>query len=165
MFPVGKADTVVNVSRHPDCGGFFPPVAHLKQGFLSLPNLLSIADMLYSIDGRPAHDALTTDGFVIVDNLIKTELFGPLREAAERAIEKARAGEWKERRLVGTPFPPWNEGTDVWGVQHLLHPDLGEAIFAEWYGSEEMVHAVESFDVHMAMVMPIGLVDSNAPRC
>ncbi|KAH8551490.1 hypothetical protein BGW37DRAFT_537989 [Umbelopsis sp. PMI_123] len=98
--------------------------------------------MLYSIDGRPAHDALATDGFVIIDNLIKPELLGPLREAAERAIKKARAGEWKERRFVGTPFPPWDQGTDVWGVQHLLHPDLGESIFAEWYGSEEMINAV-----------------------
>jgi hypothetical protein len=57
----------------------------------------SITNMLYSIDGRPAHDALATDGFVIIDNLIKPELLGPLREAAERAIKKARAGEWKER--------------------------------------------------------------------
>jgi hypothetical protein len=46
------------------------------------------------------------------------------------------------RRFVGTPFPPWNEGTDVWGVQHLLNPELGEPIFAEWYGSEEMINAV-----------------------
>lgn len=46
------------------------------------------------------------------------------------------------RRFVGTPFPPWDEGTDVWGVQHLLHPDLGEPVFAEWYGSEEMINAV-----------------------
>jgi hypothetical protein len=45
-------------------------------------------------------------------------------------------------RFVGTPFPPWDQGTDVWGVQHLLHPDLGESIFAEWYGSEEMINAV-----------------------
>jgi hypothetical protein len=46
------------------------------------------------------------------------------------------------RRFVGTPFPPWNEGTDVWGVQHLLNPKLGEPVFAEWYGSEEMINAV-----------------------
>ncbi|KAI8582289.1 hypothetical protein K450DRAFT_228260 [Umbelopsis ramanniana AG] len=98
--------------------------------------------MLYSTDGRPAHDAMTTDGFVIIDNLIKPELLEPLRQAAERVIKKARDGEWKERRLVGTPFPPWNEGTDVWGVQHLLNPELGEPVFAEWYGSEEMINAV-----------------------
>ena len=53
--------------------------------------------MLYSIDGRPAHDAMTTDGFVIIDNLIKPELLEPLREAAARVIKKARDGEWKER--------------------------------------------------------------------
>jgi hypothetical protein len=53
--------------------------------------------MLYSTDGRPAHEAMEADGYVIIDNLIKPELLGPLREAAERVIKKARQGEWKER--------------------------------------------------------------------
>jgi hypothetical protein len=44
---------------------------------------------------------------------------------------------FKYRRLVGTQFPPWNEGTDVWGVQHMMHPDLNEPVFAEWYGSPD----------------------------
>jgi hypothetical protein len=47
------------------------------------------------------------------------------------------------RRLVGTQFPPWTEGTDVWGVQHMMHPDLKEPVFAEWYGSEKLLAAVE----------------------
>lgn len=45
-------------------------------------------------------------------------------------------------RLVGTQFPPWTEGDDVWGVQHLLHPDLKETAFMEWYGSEALLAAV-----------------------
>lgn len=47
------------------------------------------------------------------------------------------------RRLVGTQFPPWTEGNDVWGVQHLLHPELKEPIFAEWYGSTKLLEAVQ----------------------
>lgn len=47
------------------------------------------------------------------------------------------------RRLVGTQFPPWTEGTDVWGVQHMIHPDLKEKVFAEWYGSPKLLEAVE----------------------
>lgn len=45
-------------------------------------------------------------------------------------------------RLVGTQFPPWTEGTDVWGVQHLMHPELKEPVFAEWYGSPQLQEAV-----------------------
>jgi hypothetical protein len=44
--------------------------------------------------------------------------------------------------LVGTQFPPWTEGTDVWGVQHLMHPALQEPVFAEWYGSSDVQQAV-----------------------
>lgn len=45
-------------------------------------------------------------------------------------------------RLVGTQFPPWAEGTDVWGVQHLMHPELKEPVFAEWYGSSQLQEVV-----------------------
>lgn len=44
---------------------------------------------------------------------------------------------------MGTQFPPWTEGTDVWGVQHLLHPELQEGIFSEWYGSPLLLEAVQ----------------------
>jgi hypothetical protein len=47
------------------------------------------------------------------------------------------------RRLVGTQFPPWTEGTDVWGVQHMTHPDLKEKVFAEWLGSPKLLEAVQ----------------------
>jgi hypothetical protein len=30
----------------------------------------------------------------------------------------------------------------VWGVQHLMHPDLQEPVFAEWYGSPKLQEAV-----------------------
>lgn len=45
-------------------------------------------------------------------------------------------------RLVGTQFPPWTEGTDVWGVQHVMHPELSEPAFANWYGSKQLLQAV-----------------------
>ncbi|CAO3611513.1 unnamed protein product [Mucor hiemalis] len=70
-------------------------------------------------------------------------MFPRLREACDRVVQKARNHEWNYRRLVGTQFPPWDEGTDVWGVQHMTHPDLKEPVFAEWYGSEKLLAAVE----------------------
>lgn len=30
----------------------------------------------------------------------------------------------------------------MWGVQHLLHPELNEPIFMEWYGSPKLMEAV-----------------------
>ena len=82
-------------------------------------------------------------GYVIVPSLIPTELDTPLREATERAISKTRSGEWPHRRTVGKQFPPYNDNNpDSWGVQHLMHPDLGEPIFAEWYTSEALVRTI-----------------------
>ncbi|CEG76955.1 hypothetical protein RMATCC62417_11775 [Rhizopus microsporus] len=99
--------------------------------------------MITDIHNRPIHEALKENGYVIVDNLIPQDMFTKLREACDRVVDKARKGEWKYRRLVGTQFPPWTEGTDVWGVQHLLHPDLNEPIFAQWYGSCKLLEAVQ----------------------
>lgn len=82
---------------------------------------------------------LDDEGFVVIPNLISPSLFQPLLEAAERAISKTRSGEWPHRRIVGKQFPPFvGDEKDSWGVQHLMHPDLAEPVFAKWYGSEEL---------------------------
>ncbi|RUS35264.1 hypothetical protein BC938DRAFT_473429 [Jimgerdemannia flammicorona] len=86
--------------------------------------------------------SLDEEGYVVVDGLIRPDLLEPLREACERAIAKARKNEWPYRRLVGTQFPPWDKGDDVWGVQHVMNPDLNEPVFAQWYGSPQLMHAV-----------------------
>ncbi|KAI7897834.1 uncharacterized protein BX663DRAFT_481156 [Cokeromyces recurvatus] len=99
--------------------------------------------MLTDINNIPINESLEKNGFVIVDNLVPEDLVSELKEACDRVVDKARKGEWKYRRLVGTQFPPWTEGTDVWGVQHLLHPDLNENVFAKWLGSSKLLEAVE----------------------
>ena len=82
-------------------------------------------------------------GYVIVPGLIPAELDKPVREATERVIAKTRSGEWPHRRTVGKQFPPYdNNNPDSWGVQHLMHPELGETIFAEWYTSEPLIQTV-----------------------
>lgn len=78
-------------------------------------------------------------GYVIVPDLISIDLLQPLKEACDRVIAKTRSGAWPHRRIVGKQFPPFidTEGEpDSWGVQHLMHPALGEPVFAEWYASE-----------------------------
>ena len=82
-------------------------------------------------------------GYVIVHDLTPTDLDRPIREATERVIAKTRSGEWPHRRTVGKQFPPYNnDSPDSWGVQHLMHPDLGEPIFAEWYTSDPLIQTV-----------------------
>lgn len=82
-------------------------------------------------------------GYVVIPGLIPTELDKPLREATERVIARTRSGEWPYRRTVGKQFPPFdNDNPDSWGVQHLIHPDLGEPVFAEWYTSGPLVQTV-----------------------
>lgn len=51
-----------------------------------------------------------TDGFVVVDGLIPDQLYAPLCKAADAVTDKARAGEWKNVRMVGKQFPPWTDG-------------------------------------------------------
>ncbi|KAI5858970.1 hypothetical protein BZA05DRAFT_382972 [Tricharina praecox] len=91
--------------------------------------------------------SLETYGYVIIPDLIPPPLLGPLREASSRVIARARdesdAG-WPHVRVVGKQFPPWPKDVreDVWGVQHIMHPDLGERVFAEWYGSQPVLDAV-----------------------
>ncbi|EPQ53304.1 hypothetical protein GLOTRDRAFT_79428 [Gloeophyllum trabeum ATCC 11539] len=78
-------------------------------------------------------------GFVIIPGLIPPSSFAELQQAAERAIERTRKGSWPHRRVVGKQFPPYDSANpDSWGVQHVMHPDLGEKAFARWYTSEEV---------------------------
>ncbi|KAI6001820.1 hypothetical protein EDD15DRAFT_2227674 [Pisolithus albus] len=79
-------------------------------------------------------------GYVIVPGLVTPEYFTLLGKACERVIAKTRSGVWPHRRTVGRQFPPYdNDNPDSWGVQHVMHPDLGEPVFAEWYTSEGLL--------------------------
>ncbi|EIW52950.1 uncharacterized protein TRAVEDRAFT_75172 [Trametes versicolor FP-101664 SS1] len=82
-------------------------------------------------------------GFVIVPNLIPPAQFAALESASERVITRTRTGQWPHRRTVGAQFPPYGDGDpDSWGVQHVMHPDLGEPAFARWYTSDALVGVV-----------------------
>ena len=83
-------------------------------------------------------------GFVIVPNLVPADQLDALEAASKHVIESTRAGEWKHRRTVGVQFPPFtDDNPDSWGVQHVMHPDLGEPAFVRWYTSDALVDAVK----------------------
>jgi len=82
-------------------------------------------------------------GFVVVPNLVPPELKIQLEAACDRVISLTRSGSWAHRRTVGKQFPPFdNDNPDSWGVQHLMHPDLGEPIFSDWYTSDPLLRTI-----------------------
>jgi hypothetical protein len=79
-------------------------------------------------------------GYVVVPDLMTPEQENLLREASTRVIEQTRAGKWPHRRVVGRQFPPYTHSEpDSWGVQHVMHPELHEPAFANWYTSDALV--------------------------
>ncbi|OCH85383.1 hypothetical protein OBBRIDRAFT_838987 [Obba rivulosa] len=86
-----------------------------------------------------------TQGFVIIPNLVPEPIRIELEAACARVIARTRAGEWPHRRTVGRQFPPFDEAhPDSWGVQHVMHPALGEPVFAKWYTSRPLLDAAEA---------------------
>lgn len=82
-------------------------------------------------------------GYVIIPRLVPEDMLPELTAAAERAIERTRSGLWQHRRTVGRQFPPFDDvNPDSWGVQHIMHPDLGERAFSDWYTCDVFVKAV-----------------------
>ncbi|ETW76383.1 hypothetical protein HETIRDRAFT_389387, partial [Heterobasidion irregulare TC 32-1] len=93
---------------------------------------------------RPIKETFDAQGFVIIPNLVPSDLRVELEQASENVISKTRSGAWQHRRVVGKQFPPYgNDGVDSWGVQHVMHPDLGEPAFANWYSSHKLREAVK----------------------
>ncbi|KAK0218720.1 hypothetical protein IW262DRAFT_1448811 [Armillaria fumosa] len=86
----------------------------------------------------------TSQGFVIVPDLVSPPDLPLLRTACEDVVERTRSGRWALRRTVGKQFPPYDaENGDSWGVQMLMHPELGHPIFAEWYTSDSLTGVVK----------------------
>lgn len=70
--------------------------------------------------------SLSRDGFVRIKAALSAEQVESLRTACKHSADLARSGEWPFVRTLPKQFPPWNEDIShgIWGVQHLLHPDL-----------------------------------------
>ena len=78
---------------------------------------------------RSPQEQFQREGYVVVDHAVEPGLLEPLREAAGRVIARTRSADWPHRRDVP------GSGGDIWGLSHLLHPDLGEPVFAEYMAS------------------------------
>ena len=71
-------------------------------------------------------DSLAQDGFVRISSVLAPDQVEALRTACQCVAQLARAGDWPHVRTLPKQFPPWNADISkgIWGVQHLMHPDL-----------------------------------------
>lgn len=91
---------------------------------------------------------LSKDGFAILKSVFPTHRLDALRAAATHTACDARTGLWPHVRVLGRQFPPWDPAEalerGIWGVQHLLHPDLSDSPeFAKAYFSDEILGAAK----------------------
>jgi hypothetical protein len=75
-----------------------------------------------------------TQGYVLIDPAVPAGMLTPLRAAAGRLTERTRRGEWPHKRRAGED--------DIWGVSHLLHPDVGEPVFGAYMASPVVLEVV-----------------------
>ncbi|KIW97131.1 uncharacterized protein Z519_02523 [Cladophialophora bantiana CBS 173.52] len=99
------------------------------------------------VSSTPYLDALRRDGFVKIPHLLPSHVLLALRGCCKYTTERARNGKWPYVRTVPKQYPPWQEwtpGDNIWGVQHLLHPDMNvRDTFAEVYFSDEVLDVVK----------------------
>ena len=118
----------------------------------------------------PLKELFDEQGYVVVSGLVSPDHRAALEDACAHAIARTRAGDWPHRRTVGRQFPPYgDDDPDSWGVQHLMHPALGEPAFARWYTSDALLAAVEELlscsedDLQMGASLSLSLAVA-APR-
>lgn len=91
---------------------------------------------------------LESAGYVLIPQVLSASSeLDRLRAACHNATSHARAGDWSFVRTLPKQFPPWPSKPDpkegIWGVQHLLHPDMPDSsVFAESYFDEKIINAV-----------------------
>ncbi|PYH43972.1 phytanoyl-CoA dioxygenase family protein [Aspergillus saccharolyticus JOP 1030-1] len=98
----------------------------------------------------PYLTSLQRDGFVRIPSLLTPEEITHFRTIATETTHLTRKGQWPHFRTVPKQFPPWpstappaSEG-GIWGVQHLLHPDMPHRTdFARFYFSDKVLAVAE----------------------
>ena len=92
--------------------------------------------------------SIERDGFVIIPSILTPSEISTLRDSCTSTIKLARSGQWPHLRTLPIQFPPWPKappvGTGIWGIQHLLHPQLSESsVFATSYFHPRILGAVQ----------------------
>lgn len=97
--------------------------------------------------------ALQEQGFVVIPSLLPPHLLLAGQATSKYIVSRTRTGQfWPYVRTVPKQYPPWphldlkspSEDLNVWGVQHLLHPELTSLrdVYAEIYFCDEIINVV-----------------------
>ncbi|KAK5941698.1 hypothetical protein PMZ80_005648 [Knufia obscura] len=94
--------------------------------------------------------SLQHNGFIILPSLLPPHLLLAARATSKYLVQRTRLGTfWPHVRTVPKQYPPWplykspDQGLNIWGVQHLLHPDLSvRDVYSEVYFCEEVLGVV-----------------------
>lgn len=89
---------------------------------------------------------LASQGYVILPSTLTQEELSTLRSACHNARSLAESGQWPYIRTLPKQFPPWSSdpSNGIWGVQHLLHPDMpSHDIFAASYFNNTIIDTVK----------------------
>ena len=105
---------------------------------------------IVAMDSTPHLDALKRDGYVLIKGLVSPDELPSLRRATQNVVALARDSKWPHIRTVPKQFPPWPstpppaEEGGLWGVQHLMHPEMPHRDeFAGLYFSDKVLSVVE----------------------
>ena len=100
-----------------------------------------------TVSETPLLDALKRDGYVVVPNILDKHMLLGLKGACKYTMDGARQGKWPSVRTVPKQYPPWQPfkvGDNIWGVQHLLHPNMvARDTFAECYFGDPVLDVVK----------------------
>lgn len=91
--------------------------------------------------------ALERDGYVLISSILTQSELKTLGSACDQVTGLARTGQWPYIRTLPKQFPPWpsDPSNGIWGVQHLLHPDLPHHdFFSSNYFSGAVVDIVKT---------------------
>lgn len=91
-------------------------------------------------------EALLSQGYVIIPSKLSQPEINDLRQACEHVKLLAVAGKWPHIRTLPKQFPPWSSDVSkgIWGVQHLMHPDLPfHDLFTTSYFSNFVIQPVQ----------------------
>lgn len=97
--------------------------------------------------------ALLEQGYVVLPSLLPPHLLLAGQATSKYLVSRARTGQfWPYVRTVPKQYPPWpqldlkaqNTDLNIWGVQHLLHPELTSLrdVYAEMYFCDEVINVV-----------------------
>ncbi|QIW98505.1 hypothetical protein AMS68_004023 [Peltaster fructicola] len=90
-------------------------------------------------------EQLHRDGFFIVPSFLSPDELSTLRAVATKSTARARDGSWPHIRTLPKQFPPWpaDPSNGIWGVQHLLHPEMNDRdVYAASYFHPGIVSTV-----------------------